>query len=178
MGTLYFVVCIVRDLRHRHVGNDVCAVYGTDWHSTWHMILQTKSGLLWSMSGHSTSLRRFISFLRPSYGNVRSALDLSVSTASAWGVILAIRFCVLFLSLLCIFIFLFLLLQSQFVILFFYCIRSIVTGCEFASWLCKAMILYSITLLVLFCNFFLQAYVFRNRKTELSQKPRKNNKKE
>lgn len=47
---------------------------------------------------------------------------------------------------------------SQFVILFFYCIRSQVIDCDYPLWLTRSMIGYAATLFILFMNFFLRAY--------------------
>nr|CAB3242177.1 elongation of very long chain fatty acids protein 4-like [Phallusia mammillata] len=55
---------------------------------------------------------------------------------------------------------------SQFVILFFFCIQSLVTGCPYAPWMCKLMIGYAVTLLLLFLNFYMQAYIFQKKTTE------------
>ena len=59
------------------------------------------------------------------------------------------------------FVYLFI-LQSQFVILFFYCIRSVVTDCGFAKWMCLLMIGYAITLLTLFLNFYIRTYLLKD----------------
>ncbi|CAK8674673.1 unnamed protein product [Clavelina lepadiformis] len=55
---------------------------------------------------------------------------------------------------------------SQFVILFFYCIRSIAVDCKYAKWMCSMMIGYAISLLVLFLNFYIKAYLNRGSKAK------------
>nr|CAB3242181.1 elongation of very long chain fatty acids protein 4-like [Phallusia mammillata] len=55
---------------------------------------------------------------------------------------------------------------SQFVILFFYCIRSLTTGCGYAAWMCTLNIGYAISLLLLFLNFYFQAYIYRKSATK------------
>ena len=55
------------------------------------------------------------------------------------------------------------LFQSQFVILFFYCIRSVVTECGFAKWMCLFMIGYAVTLLTLFLNFYICTYLSKDK---------------
>ncbi|XP_078491344.1 very long chain fatty acid elongase 4-like [Ciona intestinalis] len=54
---------------------------------------------------------------------------------------------------------------SQFVVLFVYCIYSIVTECDYPKWLCKLMIAYAITLLMLFGNFYIHAYNNKPKKS-------------
>lgn len=48
---------------------------------------------------------------------------------------------------------------SQFVILFFYCIRSQVIDCDYPRWLTRLMIAYAVTLFTLFMKFYLKAYM-------------------
>jgi len=48
---------------------------------------------------------------------------------------------------------------SQFIVLFVYCIQNIYQKCDFPKILCLSMIGYSISLMILFLNFFSNAYL-------------------
>uniref|UniRef100_H2ZDU1 Elongation of very long chain fatty acids protein n=1 Tax=Ciona savignyi TaxID=51511 RepID=H2ZDU1_CIOSA len=58
---------------------------------------------------------------------------------------------------------------SQFVVLFFYCIGSILTDCNYAKWLCNLMIGYAISLLILFGNFYVLAYLNKPTNTTVTK---------
>lgn len=47
---------------------------------------------------------------------------------------------------------------TQFVALFFYCIVNVLKKCDFPKYLCLSMVGYSVTLAILFLNFYVHAY--------------------